>query len=908
MVRLELLRHSGEGLPVRFNLGFWRKCRIAFRCVRFAAWTVLFALLVIFLWCNRIGLPDFLKARLVGTLSERGVTLEFSKMRLSLVHGLVAENVRVGQTETTASPAFTARQVHLQLNYSALLHRHWQLDGLVVRDGQFTLPLALTNALTLTNLQTELRFLAGDTWALDNFRANFSGAQIGISGEIAHAPEVLDWKFFGSGNTDHGALIAALNNFSTTLRQIHFQGEPQIRLVLSGDARYPHSIAVWSSATATDVNTPWFAVRNFLAEATLTAPANTPTNFADTWGFWTNLQPFRLAWTLRLGALHAEVLAADSINCAGVFAAPTLAITNFTAQLGSGNLSAVGALDVAAREINFTADSQFDWHAVAKLLPENVRPQLAKIFWTQLPMLNASGTVRLPTWTNFSKNWRDSIESSVSVRGELAFTNAVAHGLKLDEVRSHFSFADLLLTVPDLTVVQGRTRLRLSGEESAATENFHGLLTGQLDEATVGAWLATSNALRGLEEFPCREPLVFSVDASGNLRTPETISATGGLALTNFSIRSEPMDSIAGTFIYTNLGATIFAPELRRAAGAQWAKADTLFFDLRRQAIWITNALALVDPQTIARSIGPKTGRILESYHFLELPLVRVNGSTPVINILTPHDAEYADLTFDFIRGVPFQWLQLSTTNITGTVRWLKQSLILTNLVAQLYDGSGAGGGDLDFRPADHACDFDFAFAVTNINLHLLAADLSTNKSNLEGRLSGDVMVTNASSADWHSWNGGGSVNLHDGLLWDVPMFAFMSPVLNTVSPGLGNSRAKEAAAEFIITNGVIFTDSLLIRSAMMRLQYSGAVDLNQNVNANVTAQLLRNVPLLGPLVSLALSPVGKIFECHVTGQLSEPKVTPIFIPKILLVPLHPIRSLEELFTAPTTNAAAVTK
>ncbi len=897
---------------MRFKLGFWRKCRLAFRCVRFAAWAFALVLLAGFLWCNRIGLPNFLKARLVGTLSERGVKLEFSRMRLSLVHGLVAENVRAGQTDVPNSAAFTARQVHLQLNYPALLHHRWQLDALVVRDGQFTLPLSPTNALTLTNLQTELRFLANDTWALDNFRANFSGAQIGISGEVAHAPEVLDWKFFGGSadhsNTGRGAFITALNNFSGTLRQIHFQGEPQLRFVLSGDARNPHSIAIWSSATLTGVNTPWFDAHNFMAEANLTAPASAPTNFADAWGFWTNLQPFRLTWTLRLGALRAATLAAGDINCAGVWAAPTLTITNLTARLGDGNLFAAAALDVPSREINFTNESQFDWHAITGLLPEKARAQLTEISWLQPPTLRVDGTVRLPAWTNFAKSWRDNPTPTVSIRGELAFTNAIVHGLKLDEMRSHFSYADLLLDVSDLTVVQGRTRLRLSGQESAATENFHGLLTGQLDEATVGAWLATSNALRGLEEFPCREPLVFSVDVSGNLRRLETISATGRLALTNFSIRAEPMDSISGTFYYTNLAAEIFETKLLRANGAQWIKADTLLLDLRRQAIWITNGLALVDPQAIARAIGPKTGRILESYHFLELPLVRANGSTPVINILTPHDAEYADLTFDFIRGVPFQWAKLSTTNITGTVRWLKQSLILSNLVAQLYDGSGAGGGNLDFRPVNHACDYDFSFAVTNINLHLLAADLSTNKNNLEGQLSGNVTVTNASSADWHSWNGGGSVNLHDGLLWDVPMFAFMSPVLNAVSPGLGNSRAKEAAAEFIITNGVIFTDSLLIRSAMMRLQYSGAVDLMQNVNANVTAQLLRNLPVIGSLVSAVLTPVSKIFECHVTGQLSEPKVTPIFIPKILLVPLHPIRSLEELFTAPTTNAPAVTQ
>ena len=897
---------------MRFKLGFWRKCRLAFRCVRFAAWAFALVLLAGFLWCNRIGLPNFLKARLVGTLSERGVKLEFSRMRLSLVHGLVAENVRAGQTDVPNSAAFTARQVHLQLNYPALLHHRWQLDALVVRDGQFTLPLSPTNALTLTNLQTELRFLANDTWALDNFRANFSGAQIGISGEVAHAPEVLDWKFFGGSadhsNTGRGAFITALNNFSGTLRQIHFQGEPQLRFVLSGDARNPQSIAIWSSATLTGVNTPWFDAHNFMAEANLTAPASAPTNFADAWGFWTNLQPFRLTWTLRLGALRAATLAAGDINCAGVWAAPTLTITNLTARLGDGNLFAAAALDVPSREINFTNESQFDWHAITGLLPEKARAQLTEISWLQPPTLRVDGTVRLPAWTNFAKSWRDNPTPAVSIRGELAFTNAIVHGLKLDEVRSHFSYADLLLDVSDLKVVQGRTHLRLSGQESAPTGNFHFLLTGQLDESTVSGLMPSAEAVGGLAVLACQEPLALTVDLSGNLRTLETFCATGQIALTNFSIREQPMDSLAGNFVYTNLAATVFAPELRRLGGAQWVKADTAVLDFRQMDIWITNGTSEIEAMVVGRAIGPKTAHMFEPYRFLAPPLTRFHGSAPIINVKSGRDLEHADLTIDIIRGVPFRWANLATTNITGTIHWFKQSLTLANLAAQLYAGSGTGDGYLDFRPVNHDCDFNFSFAVTNINLHLLAADLSTNKNNLEGQLSGNVTVTNASSADWHSWNGGGSVSLHDGLLWDVPMFAFMSPILNTVSPGLGNSRAKEASAEFIITNGVIFTDSLLIRSAMMRLQYSGAVDLMQNVNANVTAQLLRNLPVIGSVISAVLTPVSKIFECHVTGQLSAPVVTPIFIPKILLVPLHPIRSLEELFIAPATNAPAATK
>ena len=140
-------------------------------------------------------------------------------------------------------------------------------------------------------------------------------------------------------------------------------------------------------------------------------------------------------------------------------------------------------------------------------------------------------------------------------------------------------------------------------------------------------------------------------------------------------------------------------------------------------------------------------------------------------------------------------------------------------------------------------------------------------------------------------------------MLWDIPIFGILSPVLNTVSPGLGNSRATDASAGFTITNGVIYSDSLEIHSTMMRLEYVGTVDLQQNVNARVTAQLLRNTWVVGPLVSTVLWPVSKLFEYQVTGTLKNPKSEPVYVPKLLLLPLHPIRTLEEMLPGDGANA-----
>src|SRR5580700_3042438 len=110
--------------------GFWRKCRFAFRCARFTVWVIVLLALAAFFWLNVVGLPGFLKTRLVTALQERGVQLEFTRMRLRIVHGLICDNVRIGAAQGTGGPLLTAREVQLRINYPALLRRKFQVDGL----------------------------------------------------------------------------------------------------------------------------------------------------------------------------------------------------------------------------------------------------------------------------------------------------------------------------------------------------------------------------------------------------------------------------------------------------------------------------------------------------------------------------------------------------------------------------------------------------------------------------------------------------------------------------------------------------------------------------------------------------------------------------------------------------------
>jgi AsmA-like C-terminal region len=906
---------------------FWRKCRVYFRRLRISVWLVALMLLCAVLYLDLVGLPDFVKRPLLDGLRARGVNLEFSNLRLNWHHGLVAEDVRFGQANQTAGPRLSAKEVSLQLNLPALAGLRFQVDGLSLREGRLEWPADETNAplrvLNIENIETRLRLLPGDEWSLDDFRARFAGAQFSLTADITNASAIRNWTFL------HAARPAATNiwpqrlrRLAATLETISFSSPPDLRLVASGDARDLQSFSARLTVSAPDADTPWGKASQVLLTAHLfpatsndtargeikleaevvqtqwgegrklqfttdLAPLSNPPPADASLAWWTNALPWKLDWQCELAELRLEKISADEISCAGLWRAPQFAVTNLQAKLGGGEINAGAGLDVVSREAQFNLVSDADPNAVAQLLTPKTRSWLAKYSWESRPHLNGGGGLTLPEWTNRHPDWRGEVRPTLRLGGEFAVTNGAYMGIHADWARSHVSYTNMVWHLPDLEVGRPEGTMRLAHREDDRTKDFHWHVQGPIDPRLFRPLLAT-NQLRGFDLVTFNGPLTVDGDVWGRLYEHERIGFQLRVAATNFAFRGQSVDTFESAVRYTNRFLELIEPHLTR--GAQLMNASGVAVDFTAQRIYFTNGFGMAEPQMVANAIGPKVGHVLEPYRFALPPVVHVDGYAPL------KGSRDADLHFA-VDGGPFEWLKFKVPHIAGDVYWRGETLLLTNVQAGFYEGTGEGSAFFAFRPGQgQGCDFNFSLAVTNADLHLLMSDVAKKTNRLEGLLTGKVTITDATSTNIHSWNGSGSARLRDGFIWEIPFFGVLSPVLDGIVPGLGNSRVTEGRGSFFITNGVVYSDSLSFHSPMMRLQYKGTADFNGRVNARVEAELFRDAGGLGRFISVVLWPVTKLMEYEVKGTMSKPKVEPVYIPKLLFLPLHPFRTLGELF------------
>ena len=662
---------------------------------------------------------------------------------------------------------------------------------------------------------------------------------------------------------------------------------------LSGHATFAPArkqlLAADAEAQLTAPTTQWGEAKQLKLSAKVARLAlSERTNAPVHWGFWTNLAPWQIETSIALDGVKSELKALElaQLRFTTHWRAPSLSITNLHAALYGGVLDTHAALDVETRRVAATGAFDFDVYRIQHLLHTNTQRELSRFEFAVPPKAKASVALVLPAWTNRAPDWKATGESvTLAARAE---TQAGGYrGATFLEAHTDLTLTNGVLRLPNLWARRPEGEARLIYMVNPRTRQFHWQVRANCFPAAIESLLERPEEKRILTNFTFTVPPVVEGEIWGRWRAREENGFRATVAVTNFVLRGEPVDEFRGAVSFTNNQYAITNVYARQGAGE--ITAPDVRIDGVQQRLWVTNAHSTFDPYSFTRIIGPITARAVRDYQFSNAPTVRVHGSIPF------RESETTDLHFD-IAGGPFRWSFFHLPQLTTQLHWVTNRLVITNLDGAFHGGRLAGGLNFDFTPKKSA-DFGFNLAFTNASLPGFIADVSGKPNKLEGLVAGTVVVTNANTTNWQSWQGFGDVRLADGLLWDIPIFGLFSPVLNAISKDLGSSRAKEATGTFILTNSVIYTQNLEIHSPPARLHYDGTVDFVGNVNANIEAEMFRDTFLVGPLLSFLTTPVTKVFEYRVTGSLANPRSEPRHIPKFLLLPLRPFQTIREFIT-----------
>lgn len=689
----------------------------------------------------------------------------------------------------------------------------------------------------------------------------------------------------GTDTTASGPLRTSLQ---TRIETITAEKGRLALLTVSGQVT--HSWTNWVQATADlraeSPSTDW----GDAGEVQIHASAHPVTDVEahPEWGPWNTLRRVQLQCEVGVQHVVTPKLQVDTATVVLGWQAPRLELISLRTALHGGEGEASGSLDVASRRAQVRVRQNVNLHALSALLTPAANQWLGQYSWKGAPP-NATAVlgVTLPAWTNRHPDWRREVLPTLTLSGNFDASQVAFRGVPAGDAAGEFALTNASWNIPRVTLRRPEGAVEFAYHGDMFTHDYHFRLRSTIDPTIARQLLDDDRQKRAFDHFSLSTPPLIEGDVWGRWMERERTGFLVKVTATNAVIRGEACDFADGTVGFTNGVLTFKDVTLHQGAGRAFIPGAA--YDVPQYLLSFTNAVSTLSPASVTRVIGARTAALLEPYQFAEPPHAVVNG---VIGT----KADVASKVQFEIDGGRFQWLRLHAETAKGVVHWVGQTLLISNLVAGCYGGNLQGDLNFDMAP-DHGSVFNFGLAITNIDLRRLMADVGNKTNRLEGMLSGVLNLDHARSSDTNSWDGHGHLTLREGFLWDTPAFGVFSPIFEGISPGLGQTRFSSGSAHFIATNSVLRTEDLEVRSSTVRLKYTGTVGLDSRLDARMEAELLKDLPVLGPMLSAALTPFTKLFEYRVRGTLSNPVAEPLYVPKLLLVPLHPIRSIREFFS-----------
>lgn len=575
------------------------------------------------------------------------------------------------------------------------------------------------------------------------------------------------------------------------------------------------------------------------------------------------------------------------------------------ASLLGGRFAGSARLDVDSRTLYATADSTIDAMGIRPLLTPPGQTWMGQFGWlsNQPPHVVAELGVVLPSWTNAAPDWRGEVAPTVTIAGSVTGTNFTFRGIPGDSAAGGFTYTNRVWRVPGMTAIRPEGAFTFSYEGDEITKDYHFHVRSSVDPMIAMPLITEEKVRRTVGEFQLGGTTAVEGDVWGRWKFPELTSFQATAAITNVTFRGEHLDLAAARIGYTNRFLSVGDAILRD--GAQMADVKGFAYDANLGVISFTNALSTFEPDRVTRTIGPKVHKTMEPYDFAEPPTVKING---VIGV--KGDATLNNIRFDAETKGAFRWNKLRAKVLSASVISRGNLLVVSNIDAGFYGGRLLGDLEFDLLP-DAADKFRINTEVRDADIGALVTDLSGRTNKLEGFLSGRVRIQDGEPNKPKTWKGFGNAKLRNGYLWDFALFGAFSTVLDGISPGLGKTRFTEGTTTFNIADGLVTTRDLEMKASSMSLNYVGSVGFDRHIDMVVQGSMFREVPIVGPVFSLALSPFEKLFAYRLTGSIEKPETAPAHVPSFLLFPFRPIGTIRDMLPeskhpAPATNSVPV--
>lgn len=563
---------------------------------------------------------------------------------------------------------------------------------------------------------------------------------------------------------------------------------------------------------------------------------------------------------------------------------PYLEISNFNFSITNCNLNARCKANITNGDVKLNIDGNTGFESIKAIMPSKTHKILESINVGYIDKMSLEIESNMKNITNITDLTSTELLNESKVKGFANILNVNYQGLKYDSIWSDFIYSNNVIGLKELHL-NGENKILITNStvnlnNSMILLNYDSQIT-KISEIT--NIYSKANEVIALIEI--KSPSHVSGTLSVIYTNINTLSLYGKAELTNVLIRGKAIKSLVCSYYYGTNRAIFNNVEVIRKEGI--AKAKEIVADFDKQTVFIDNAEGKVDFTEFTTMISPEVETAMKPYRFSAPPYVRAKGTVPM-------RGSYGDIQFN-VYAPAFKWEWISAKEVTSRILWKGLTLTITNVTANFHNGRLNGNIYIDFEEKG-LTNLYFNVEINNVNVRSLLIDLDAKSKNIEGFLSGRLVVSSSKIEDYRLWCGQGQATIEDGLIWDIPVFGIFSPVLNMVSPGLGNSRANYGSATFIITNGVISSTDLEIRSKAVRLHYEGTLNLEKQINARVEAEVLRDMWVIGPAIRLMLKPLTTLFIYKVSGTIDNPILEPLFIPKFMVMPFHPFRTLKNFF------------